>query len=52
MTRPLPPKNRKRCIPIYRPHAWHWHTHNEVDHILVLRCGRCFKYKVITGWEQ
>jgi hypothetical protein len=47
MTRPLPPKKRKRCIPIYRPHAWHWDGYNEETHLLVLRCGRCYKFKIV-----
>jgi hypothetical protein len=52
MTSPLPPRTRKRCIPIYRPHRWHWDSYSTETHVLVLRCSRCYKIKVIKDWNE
>jgi hypothetical protein len=46
-----PLRKHKRCIPVLRPHAWHWDGYNEIDHILMLRCGRCLKYKTVHDWN-
>lgn len=45
-------KKRKRCIPLYRPHQWHWDNYNERDHVLTLRCGRCKRYKFLQNWKE
>lgn len=41
---------RRKCIPILRPHNWHWADYSEIDQILTVRCSRCLKYKVMR-WE-